>query len=140
MNIMFDRTRRLRSTAQIRALVRETHLMIDDLVYPIFIEEGEEIVKEIESMPGINRYSLDRIDTELEEVTKLGIIGINAVLLFGIPSEKDEIGSETWNDEGIIQKAIRYIKANYPDLYVITDVCFCEYTSHGHCGVIYFSN
>lgn len=134
---MFKRTRRLRNTAQIRNLVRETQLTIDDLVYPLFIEEGENISTEIESMPGINRFSLDRLSPELDEVIQLGI---NAVLLFGIPTKKDETGSETWNNEGIIQQAIRFIKNNYPDLYVITDVCFCEYTSHGHCGVISDSN
>jgi len=85
-------------------------------------------------MPGIKRYSLDEIDSELDEVVALDI---PAVLLFGIPAEKDESGTETWNDEGIIQKAIRHIKQKYPDLYVITDVCFCEYTSHGHCGIIH---
>lgn len=85
-------------------------------------------------MPGIKRFSLDKISTELDEVTSLNI---PAVLLFGIPSKKDDVGSETWNDNGIVQQAIRFIKKNYPKLYVITDVCFCEYTSHGHCGVIH---
>ena len=84
-------------------------------------------------MPGIKRFSLDTVSKELDEVTALNI---TAVLLFGIPSEKDDTGTETWNDDGIIQKAIRYIKKEYPNLYVITDVCFCEYTNHGHCGVI----
>jgi porphobilinogen synthase len=128
------RTRRLRATGNIRRLVRETKLSIDDFIYPLFIEEGENIAKEIVSMPGIKRYSIDRIDEELEEVVALNI---PAVLLFGIPSEKDDSGTETWNDDGIIQKAIRHIKQKYPDLYVITDVCFCEYTSHGHCGIIH---
>jgi len=104
------------------------------LVYPLFIEEGSDIETEIESMPGIKRFSLDRISKELEEVVSLKI---PAVLLFGIPSKKDEEGTETWNDQGIMQQAIRFIKKNYPSLYVITDVCFCEYTSHGHCGVIH---
>ncbi len=130
---MINRTRRLRKTENIRRLVRENRLHIDDLVYPLFIEEGENIETEIVSMPGIKRYSLDRISKELDEVTDLNI---PAVLLFGIPTKKDEIGSETWNDDGVLQKAIRFIKKNYPDLYVISDVCFCEYTSHGHCGVI----
>ncbi|NQW35393.1 MAG: porphobilinogen synthase [Flavobacteriales bacterium] len=128
------RTRRLRATGNIRRLVRETKLSIDDFIYPLFIEEGENIAKEIVSMPGIKRYSIDRIDEELDEVVGLNI---PAVLLFGIPSEKDDSGTETWNDDGIIQKAIRHIKQKYPDLYVITDVCFCEYTSHGHCGIIH---
>ena len=128
------RTRRLRTSEGIRRLVRETKLSVDDLVYPLFIEEGYDIETEIESMPGIKRFSLDRISKELEEVVSLKI---PAVLLFGIPSKKDEEGTETWNDQGIMQQAIRFIKKNYPSLYVITDVCFCEYTSHGHCGIIH---
>ena len=131
---MINRTRRLRKTENIRRLVRENKLTIDDLIYPLFIEEGENIETEIKSMPGIKRFSLDKISTELDEVSALNI---PAVLLFGIPSEKDDTGTETWSDEGIVQKAIRFIKKNYPNLYVITDVCFCEYTSHGHCGVIH---
>lgn len=129
-----DRTRRLRKSENIRRLVRENRLSVDQLVYPLFIEEGVNIQKEIVSMPGVFRYSLDKIDTELKEIEALRI---PAVLLFGIPASKDEIGSETWNDEGVIQKAIRHIKTNFPNLYVITDVCFCEYTSHGHCGIIH---
>ncbi|HEY9167921.1 MAG TPA: porphobilinogen synthase [Lutibacter sp.] len=129
-----NRTRRLRKTENIRRLVRENRLTVDDLIYPLFIEEGTNIETEIVSMPGIKRFSLDRISKELDEVVALDI---PAVLLFGIPSKKDEIGSETWNDNGIMQNAIRFIKKNYPSLYVITDVCFCEYTSHGHCGVIH---
>jgi len=97
------------------------------------VEEGENICKEISSMPGIFRYSLDQIDSELKEVVDLGI---PAIMLFGIPKKKDAEGSESWNDEGIVQQAIRYIKKNYPSLYVMADVCFCEYTDHGHCGVI----
>ncbi|MFO7672476.1 MAG: porphobilinogen synthase [Lutibacter sp.] len=129
-----NRTRRLRKTENIRRLVRENRLTVDDLIYPLFIEEGTNIETEIVSMPGIKRWSLDRISKELDEVVALDI---PAVLLFGIPSKKDEIGSETWNDNGIMQNTIRFIKKNYPSLYVITDVCFCEYTSHGHCGVIH---
>ena len=129
-----NRTRRLRKTENIRRLVRENKLSVDNLIYPLFIEEGKNIENEIVSMPGIKRFSLDRISKELDEVVALDI---PAVLLFGIPTEKDDVGSETWNDEGIIQQAIRFIKKNYPNLYVITDVCFCEYTNHGHCGVIY---
>ena len=128
------RTRRLRKSEGIRRLVRETKLSVDDLIYPLFIEEGTNIETEIVSMPGIKRFSLDRISKELEEVVSLKI---PAVLLFGIPSNKDDEGTETWNDTGIIQQAIRFIKKNYPSLYVISDVCFCEYTSHGHCGVIH---
>ena len=131
---MMNRTRRLRKTENIRRLVRENKLTIDDLIYPLFIEEGENIETEIVSMPGIKRFSLDTISKELDEVVGLDI---PAVLLFGIPSEKDDTGSETWNDDGIMQRAVRFIKKNYPSLYVITDVCFCEYTSHGHCGIIH---
>ena len=131
---MYNRTRRLRKSEGIRRLVQETKLSVDDFVYPLFIEEGENIETEIVSMPGIKRYSLDRISKELEEVVELNI---PAVLLFGIPSNKDEEGTETRNDNGIMQQAIRFIKKNYPTLYVITDVCFCEYTSHGHCGIIH---
>jgi len=131
---MYNRTRRLRKSEGIRRLVQETKLSVDDFVYPLFIEEGKNIETEIVSMPGIKRYSLDRISKELEEVVELNI---PAVLLFGIPSNKDEEGTETWNDNGIMQQAIRFIKKNYPTLYVITDVCFCEYTSHGHCGIIH---
>lgn len=128
------RTRRLRKNDSIRRLVRENKLSVDDLIYPLFIEEGENIEKEISSMPGIKRFSLDRIKSELDEVASLKI---PAVLLFGIPAAKDDSGSETWNDNGVIQQAIKFIKKNYPSLYVITDVCFCEYTSHGHCGIIH---
>ncbi len=128
------RTRRLRKTENIRRLVRENKLSVDDLIYPLFVEEGENIEKEIVSMPGIKRWSLDRISKELDEVVALNI---PAVILFGIPAKKDEVGSETWNDEGIMQQAVRFIKKNYPSLYVITDVCFCEYTDHGHCGVLH---
>ena len=128
------RTRRLRKNENIRRLVRETSLSVNDFIYPLFIEEGKNIETEIASMPGIKRFSLDRLSKELDEVSALKI---PAVLLFGIPAKKDDTGSETWNDEGIMQQAVRFIKKNYPNLYVITDVCFCEYTSHGHCGIIH---
>ena len=131
---MYNRTRRLRKSPVIRQLVEETNLSINDFIYPLFIEEGENIESEIPSMPGIKRYSLDTIHKELDELVTLKI---QAVLLFGIPSKKDDEGTETWNDDGIIQQTIRFIKKNYPSLYVITDVCFCEYTSHGHCGVLH---
>ena len=128
------RTRRLRKSENIRRLVRETSLSVNDFIYPLFIEEGVNIETEIASMPGIKRFSLDKLSKELDEVSALKI---PAVLLFGIPAKKDDTGSETWNDEGIMQQAVRFIKKNYPNLYVITDVCFCEYTSHGHCGIIH---
>lgn len=131
---MSNRLRDNRKTEAIRAKVRETHLQISDFIYPIFIEEGNNIKKEIVSMPGIFRYSLDRINEELDEVTTLGI---SSIILFGIPLHKDAEGTESWNSEGIIQQAIRQIKKDYPDLKVIADVCFCEYTDHGHCGVLH---
>ncbi|MFB0924014.1 MAG: porphobilinogen synthase, partial [Vicingaceae bacterium] len=130
---MSTRLRDNRKTEEIRSSARETELQISNFVYPLFIEEAEGIKKEIVSMPGIFRYSLDRINEELDEVVALGI---KSVILFGIPLNKDAEGSESWNDNGIIQKAIRYIKTNYPTLLVIADVCFCEYTDHGHCGVL----
>ena len=128
-----QRTRRLRSSPSIRALVRETHLRVDDFIYPLFIQEGKGVEDEITSMPGIRRWSLDRLSKELDEIVALGI---KAVLLFGVPDKKDADGSETWDDKGLIQRAIKFIKTNYPDLYVISDVCFCEFTDHGHCGVL----
>lgn len=134
MSFPINRLRRLRKNENIRRLVRENTITVDDLIYPLFIEDGQNIEREIPSMPGVYRYSLDRIEKELDEVVSLNI---PAVLLFGIPSNKDEVGSDTWSDEGVIQKAIRFIKKNYPNLYVISDVCFCEYTSHGHCGVLH---
>jgi porphobilinogen synthase len=130
---MAERLRDNRKTEEIRSAVRETHLNISDFIYPLFIEEGNDIKKEIVSMPGIFRYSLDRINEELNEVTELGI---KSVILFGIPLNKDAEGSESWNENGIIQQAIKHIKNNYPTLQVIADVCFCEYTDHGHCGVL----
>lgn len=130
---MSTRLRDNRKNEEIRAKVRETHLQVTDFIYPLFIEEGNNIKKEIVSMPSIYRYSLDRIKEELDEVVELGI---KSVILFGIPLHKDSEGSESWNDEGIVQQAIRYIKKEYPNLQVIADVCFCEYTDHGHCGVL----
>lgn len=127
------RPRRLRKNEAIRSMVRENHLSVKDFIFPLFVEEGENIKTEISSMPGIFRYSLDQLDAELKEIVDLGI---PSIMLFGIPTKKDAIGSESWNDEAIVQQSIRYIKKNYPSLYVIADVCFCEYTDHGHCGVI----
>jgi porphobilinogen synthase len=127
------RPRRLRKNEMIRSMVRENHLSVKDFIYPLFVEEGENVRKEIATMPGVFRYSLDQLGVELKEIVELGI---PSIMLFGIPKHKDESGSESWNDEAIVQTAIRYIKENYPQLYVIADVCFCEYTSHGHCGVL----
>ncbi len=128
------RPRRLRKSPIIRDLVQETQLNVTDFIYPLFIEEKPGVKKEIPSMPGIYRYSLDTISEELDELIALGIY---TVVLFAIPLEKDAIGSEAMNEEGIIPQAIRFIKKNYPQLYVISDICFCEYTDHGHCGIIH---
>lgn len=127
------RTRRLRANANIRNMVRETRISKDSLIYPMFFEEGENIFEEIESMPGQYRMSIDRCDGVIKELLD---VGVKSVILFGIPKNKDEVGSEAYHDHGIVQEAIRYIKKNYPDIYVIGDVCMCEYTSHGHCGIL----
>lgn len=127
------RMRRLRINETVRNLVRETSLGKQDLVYPIFVAEGENIKNPVDSMPGIFQWSIDRMDEELDRVVKAGI---DAILIFGIPEHKDEQGSEAYNDEGITQRAIRHIKKKFPQLLVIADVCLCEYTSHGHCGVV----
>lgn len=127
------RTRRLRANANIRNMVRETRISKDSLIYPMFFEEGENIFEEIESMPGQYRMSIDRCDGVIKELLDAGV---KSVMLFGIPRHKDEVGSEAYHDHGIVQEAIRYIKKNYPDIYVIGDVCMCEYTSHGHCGIL----
>jgi len=127
------RPRRLRSNENIRRMVRETTLSPDDFVYPLFVTHGKGVKKEISSMPGNYQQSIDNIVKDCEEVKDLGI---PAVLLFGIPEHKDEVGSEAYADEGIVQHAIKAIKHRLPDLIVITDVCLCEYTSHGHCGLI----
>jgi porphobilinogen synthase len=125
--------RRLRVNETMRNMVRETTISKNDLVYPVFIIEGENIKNPVESMPGIYQWSIDRFDEELDRIVASGIPG---VLLFGIPEHKDENGSEAYNDEGVTQRAIRHIKEKAPELLVIADVCLCEYTSHGHCGLI----
>lgn len=128
------RFRRLRSNESIRTLVRENSIQVTDLIYPMFVIEGTNIKNPIPSMPDIFQYSIDNLNPILDEVVSNGILG---VLIFGIPSHKDECGSEAYNDDGITQKAIRYIKKEYPNLLVIADVCLCEYTSHGHCGLVH---
>ncbi len=130
---MLYRPRRLRSSEAVRSMVRETRVSADSLIYPMFVIEGENIKEEIEAMPGQYRYSIDRMGECLEEVIAAGV---KSVMLFGIPAYKDEIGSGAWDDNGIIQKALRAAKEKYPELYYITDVCLCEYTSHGHCGAL----
>jgi len=128
-----NRMRRLRVNEAMRSLVRETSIEKSDLVYPIFIIEGDNIKTPIESMPGIYQYSIDRFEEELDRI--IGV-GIHTILIFGIPAHKDEVGSQAYDEEGITQRAIRYIKWKAPNLLVIADVCLCEYTSHGHCGLI----
>ncbi len=130
---MIKRLRRLRGNEGIRALVKETHLNKSGLVYPIFVVEGEGIKTEIPSMKNCYHYSVDMLDDEIKELKNLGI---NAVMLFGIPKEKDEKGSGAYDENGIVQRAVRRIKNCNPDFYVITDVCMCQYTLHGHCGII----
>lgn len=130
---MFNRTRRTRNNPIIRDLIADVNLTMNDFLYPIFIEEGDNIKIEIESMPNQYRYSLDKLKYELDEICNLGIRGL---LLFGIPKNKDEKGSSAYDENGIIQKAVKYIKHNFPNLLIVTDVCMCEYTSHGHCGIL----
>jgi porphobilinogen synthase len=127
------RMRRLRRTETLRRMVRETTLSVHDFIYPMFVVPGEKQRQEVASMPGVFRVSVDELVRDAEEVAKLGI---PAVLLFGIPERKDEWGSEAYDENGIIQRAVRALKRAVPDLVVITDVCLCEYTSHGHCGVV----
>ena len=127
------RMRRLRQNENMRRLVRETSLSIDDLIYPLFVRPGKNVKNEIKSMPGNYQMSVDQLIVECRKVRELGI---PAVMLFGIPEKKDELGSEAYSDDGIIQKAVRSVKKEVPGLLVVTDVCFCEYTDHGHCGVI----
>ncbi len=133
MSFPVQRMRRLRKTEALRAMVAETILSVSDFVYPLFVCHGSNIRREISSMPGNFHLSVDQVVTECRDVTDLGI---PAVLLFGLPESKDETGSEALSDEGIVQQAVRAIKEACPSLMVITDVCFCEYTSHGHCGVV----
>lgn len=132
MDLLY-RPRRLRTTDTLRKMVRETRVSKEALVYPLFTVDGEGIVEEIPSMEGQYRYSVDQLPVILDKLTKAGV---EKVLLFGIPAQKDPEGSQAYHENGIVQRTIRYIKENYPAFYVITDVCMCEYTSHGHCGIL----
>lgn len=127
------RFRRLRATPAMRKMVRETRLSAADMIYPIFVEEGEGLTAPVDSMPTVYRYSIDRLEEILPQIAESGIAGL---LIFGVPKHKDEFATEAYCDEGVTQQAIRYIKKNHPELIVIADVCLCEYTNHGHCGVI----
>lgn len=130
---MFQRHRRLRTSSTLRDLVRETNLSVDDFIAPIFVKEGIEGKEAVSSMPGVFQHSLASLGEEIEEIVGLGI---KAVILFGIPAKKDEQGSQAWSDEGIVQQAIAQIKKEAPHLIVIADTCLCEFTSHGHCGLL----
>lgn len=130
---MFQRFRRTRLHNKLRALVRETNVTVDDFIYPLFVRSGEGIKTEVASMPGVYQMSIDVILKECEELKSLGIY---SVILFGIPDTKDSIGSDALCEHGIIASSIRAIKAAHPDMFVVTDLCFCEYTDHGHCGII----
>ncbi|OLS39660.1 delta-aminolevulinic acid dehydratase [Alkalihalophilus pseudofirmus] len=132
-HVEFNRHRRLRNSDSVRRMVRETHVRADDLIYPIFVTEGEGVKNEVNSMPGVYQWSLDLVDREVEEVAALGI---PSIIVFGVPDVKDEVGTSAYHDHGIVQKAIRQIKSNHPDLTVIADTCLCQFTDHGHCGVI----
>ena len=130
---MTIRPRRLRKSETLRKMVRETRMDKSSLIYPLFVKEGENIEEEIPSMEGQYRYSIDRLPYELERLQKAGV---DKVMFFGIPDVKDEVGSQAYAEDGIVQKAIREARKQFPDMYLITDVCMCEYTSHGHCGVL----
>lgn len=130
---MFRRGRRLRANSAIRSLVRENSLSVDDFIYPVFVVEGKDIKREISSLKGNYHWSVDRLE---ELVDELNEAKIKSVILFGIPEHKDCVGSEAYNENGIVQKAIRRLRELSPELYIITDVCMCEYTDHGHCGIL----
>lgn len=127
------RMRRLRASETTRRMVRETHVSVDDLIYPLFVAEGSGLQREISAMPGNYHWSVDTLPRVLDETSRLGV---PAVLLFGIPDEKDAVGTQAYAEEGIVQQAVRAIKRHNPELLVVTDVCLCEYTSHGHCGIV----
>ncbi|MBM7597799.1 porphobilinogen synthase [Virgibacillus halotolerans] len=134
MNTDFKRHRRLRSSSAMRSLVRENHVRKDDLIYPLFVIEAENMKREVPSMPGVYQVSLDLLAEELKEIDALGI---KAIMFFGVPKEKDEQGTGAFIEDGMVQEATRIAKRTVPDLLVIADTCLCEYTSHGHCGVIH---
>lgn len=130
---MFQRFRRTRLNSHLRALVRQTSVSVNDFIYPLFVRSGEGIKTEVASMPGVFQMSIDEVLKECEELKKLGLY---AIILFGIPDVKDSIGSDSLCEHGIIAKAVREVKKAHPEMFVVTDLCFCEYTDHGHCGII----
>lgn len=133
MNIQFTRHRRLRNSNNLRAMVRETHLRPEDFIYPIFVVEGDNKKNEVPSMPGVYHLSLDLLNQEIEEVISLGV---KSVILFGVPDEKDNVGTQAYHDNGIVQRATRQVKETFPELVVVADTCLCQYTDHGHCGIV----
>lgn len=133
MNLQFTRHRRLRNSDNMRAMLRETHLRAEDFIYPIFVVEGENKKNEVPSMPGVFHLSLDLLNNEIDEVVSLGI---KSVILFGVPDQKDEVGTQAYHDNGIVQRATRQVKESFPDLVVVADTCLCQYTDHGHCGIV----
>ncbi|MFD2213775.1 porphobilinogen synthase [Metabacillus endolithicus] len=133
MNIQFTRHRRLRNSNNLRAMVRETHLRPEDFIYPIFVVEGDNKKNEVPSMPGVYHLSLDLLNQEIEEVISLGV---KSVILFGVPDEKDDVGTQAYHDNGIVQRATRQVKETFPELVVVADTCLCQYTDHGHCGIV----
>ena len=134
---MFKRFRRLRINKNLRDLVRETSLHVEDFIYPLFVKSGENIKKEIGSMPGVFQMSIDEV---LKECAKLQKLGLNSIILFGIPAVKDSVGSDALCEYGIIASAIKAIKKEFPDMFVVSDLCFCEFTDHGHCGILDMEN
>ncbi|MGQ9511658.1 porphobilinogen synthase [Thermodesulfitimonas sp.] len=133
MSFPVTRPRRLRVSEAMRRLVRETELNAGDLIYPVFVTEGTGVVVPVEAMPGVNRFSVDTLLSEVERVVAVGVPGI---IIFGVPAVKDEAGSSAWAEDGIVQQAVRAVKERFPGLLVVTDVCLCAYTSHGHCGIV----
>jgi porphobilinogen synthase len=132
-DLTFNRHRRLRQSENMRSLVRETHLRKEDLIYPLFVVEGENIRNAVSSMPGVFHISMDNLKAEMDEIVSLGI---KSIILFGVPAEKDELGKQAYHEHGIVQRATRFVKEHYPEMVVVADTCLCQYTSHGHCGIV----
>ncbi|WP_026697291.1 porphobilinogen synthase [Alkalicoccus chagannorensis] len=133
VSLSFDRHRRLRTTPSMRRMVRETKLHKEDFIYPIFVMDGTDIQNPVASMPGVYQWSLDRVDEEVQDAVDKGI---ESLILFGVPASKDAVGSSAYDENGIVQRALRQIKSNHPQLNLIADTCLCQFTDHGHCGVV----
>ncbi|KIL44577.1 porphobilinogen synthase [Jeotgalibacillus soli] len=132
-DLQFNRHRRLRTSDNLRSMVKETWLRKEDLIYPLFVVEGSNVHSEVASMPGVFHISLDYVEAEVQEIVDLGI---KSIILFGVPAEKDALGSQAYHDHGIVQEATRLIKEKFPELVIIADTCLCQYTDHGHCGIV----